>query len=148
MVPFGNAFHEAYALTLGGIGDNQVGFLVGIVDGVEGLDDIIHRVPVHLDHVPSEGTPTLTDIVDGHHVLRVTADLQVVTVDDGNEVVELVLPTSHRSFVDRALALLTIAHQDIGTVGGGRCGRCGREVGVTIHLLCDRHTDTDAESVS
>ena len=148
MVPFGDALHETDTLALGGIGDDQVGLPVLIVDGVESLDDILHRVTVHIDDIPSEGTPALTDRVDRHHILRVTTDLQVVTVDDGDEVVQFVLAASHGSLIDGTLTLFTVTHQHIGVVGRDWCGRVVVEIGVTVHFLSDRHTDADAESVS
>ena len=107
-------------------------FLVGVVDAVESTQDILHRVAVEFDDIPSEGAPTLLDGVQRHHILSITADLKVVTVDDSHQVVQMIAMACHGSFVDRAFALFAVAHHDIGAVG------------FFVHLGSNGHAYTDA----
>ena len=111
MVPFGNTLHEADTLALCRIRDNQVGFAVRVVDGSKCLHDVLHAVAVHRDYIPAEGRPALSDRVDGHHVFRVTADLQVIAVDYSHKVVQMIFVTSHSSLINAALTLLAVTHQ-------------------------------------
>ncbi len=136
MVPLGYAFHERDAEALGGFRDEQVGLAIGVVDGVEGAYDVVHGVAVHRHDIPSEGRPALAYVVKWHDVLGIAADLQMVAVDDGHEVVELILVGGHSSFVDTALALLAVAHKDVGAVA------------VRIHLGGQCHAYADAQAVA
>src|SRR5574344_1647908 len=88
---------------------------VVIVDVVEGAYDVIHTVTVHQNDVPTEGSPSVVDIVDRHYILCVATDLQVIAVYDCHEIVEMIAIGSHCRLVDRPFAPLPIAPQDIGS---------------------------------
>jgi hypothetical protein len=51
--------------------------------------------------------------------------LKAVHVDDGAEIVELVMPGGHRCFPDAAFLLLAVAHDDVNT--RGRAAKFERE---------------------
>ena len=113
-----------------------MGLPVAIVDSVERVENALHVVAVHLDDLPSEGRPALAHAVECHHVLGVSADLQVVAVDNGHEIVQMIHVAGHSCLVDRAFALLAVAHHHIGLIR------------LAVHLGRNSHTDADGKSVT
>ncbi len=80
---------------------------------VVGADDGGHVMPVDDDDVPAEGFPARA--VGGHVVLEHggAALAQAVDIDDGDEVVELVVGGHRGRFPHRALGGLAVAHHHV-----------------------------------
>ena len=96
--------------------------------GAEGGVERSVVVAIDIEDVPAVGDPRGTDVLR-HDIGDFAADLESVEVDEGDEVVELVLGGKAAGLADLALLLLTVAHTDEGGEGGaagaGRHGEAG-----------------------
>ena len=76
----------------------------------QGIDDLPHVMAVDAHHLPAESLVFGGERLDVHHRLSLAVNLQMVVVEDGNEVVELVLRGLHGRLPDLPLLLLAVAH--------------------------------------
>src|SRR5688572_29032766 len=97
---------------------------------VEGAKDFVVVVAVDLDDVPAEAAPALGRLTEGHDLFGGSVDLQAVAVEDGAEVVELVMGGGHRGLPDLALLRLAVSEDAVGAVvavvQAGRKGHADR----------------------
>jgi hypothetical protein len=97
VVPFNHAFHEADALALDRVGDNEHGLsLRGGFCQSHGEIGVV--VPIDFAHVPAERTPLVGHRCGTHHVLRAAGDLERIVIEDGDEIVELIVRGGHAGF--------------------------------------------------
>ena len=67
-------------------------------------------MPIDSHHLPAERLVFRGDRLDVHHRLGLAVNLQMVVVQDGHDIVELIVSGFHGSFPDLSLLLLAIAH--------------------------------------
>ena len=111
-MPAGNVFHEADALALHRVGQQQrrLARRGNVLRLLQAFDDLPDVVAIDLDDLPAEAAIALVQRLDVHHVLHPAVDLQPVAVDDAHQVVELVVRRLHHRFPDVAFLLLAVAH--------------------------------------
>ena len=74
-------------------------------------DDGAHVMTIHLDRLPAEGLELRADVIETGYVTNVAVNLQVVVVDDGNEIVKMVVGGEHGRFPDLPLLDFAVAEQ-------------------------------------
>lgn len=101
MMPFGDVLHEADTFAFNGIGDDD-GRLVGRCRIGHRGGEFRVIVPIDFAHVSTESAPLVRDRFGAHHVAGVAGDLECVAVENGDEIVELVVGGSQCRFPVRA----------------------------------------------
>jgi hypothetical protein len=86
---------------------------------VEGIEDFFDIVAVEFDDVPTKGAILFGKRIDVHNVFDPAVDLEAVFVEDGAEIVELVVTGSHGGFPDGTFLLFAIAHDADDAVRSG-----------------------------
>jgi hypothetical protein len=110
-VPSGNILHEADAPALHGIGKNHHRLVLdGSSDG-KGLHQLLHIVAVDAQHLPAKGGVFCGQRLHLHYILHPAVNLQPIDVNDGDDIVELVVAGLHRRLPNLPLLLLAVAHQ-------------------------------------
>ena len=115
-----------------GIRDDDGWFSYCLVRHLQRHLDLAIVMAVDLDSLPAKGNPFVFQWVDTHHLFRTAVDLQTVAVDDGAEVVRLVVCCCHGRLPDASLLLLAVAHN------------AENAVGHAIQLGGEGHTQSDA----
>ena len=88
---------------------------------------------IHLDRLPAEGLELRADVIETGYVTNVAVNLQVVVVDDGNEIVKMVVGGEHGRFPDLPLLDFAVAEQ-----------REDAALGAAVALLVNAHAERDA----
>ena len=135
-MPAGVVLHEAHALALDGLGQNHSGLALGGGSFLEGLDDLVIVVAVDLDDVPAEGLALLVQRLGGHDVGGAAVDLQAVHVDDGAQVVQLILGSGHESLPNLALGDFAVAQDGVDAVIP------------VVELAAQSHTDSGGNALA
>ncbi len=109
-VPASHVFHKRNALAFDRVANkgHRLSGVVTIAGKIELLDDIFHIVTVNFQNVPTERLILINDRVDVHDIFHFAVNLQAVLVENHDEVVELVLPRTHRGFPHRTFLVLTV----------------------------------------
>src|SRR5579862_674942 len=116
-VPGGHVLHVRHALALDGVGDDDARAVMRGAGAAEGLEQRGHVVAVDLGDRPVEGAPFRGQRLQPHDLVVARVALQLVVVDDGAEIVELVMRRAHRAFPYLALLQLAVAQERIDARG-------------------------------
>ena len=79
----------------------------------KGGAQVVIVMAVHPDGVPAEGGELVIQGIGGHDVGGAAVDLEAVDVDDGAQVVQLVLGGGHEGLPNLALLNLAVPHQGV-----------------------------------
>ena len=110
-VPARLILHEADALALDRIGEDNHRLAHHRPGPLEGVNDLVHVVAVDAQNLPAEAGVLLVQRLHLHHVLDPAIDLQAIAIDDADDVVQVEVSGLHRGLPDLALLLFSIAHQ-------------------------------------
>ena len=100
--------HEGYAVTLVGLGQDHCGTTLASSCAVEGFDDFFQIMTIDFDHVPTEGLELFVDGLHIHNIFVLTVDLETIPVNDGAQVVQLVVRSSHGRFPNQTFLDFTV----------------------------------------
>ena len=135
-MPAGNVLHEADALALDGVGQNDRRLAHGRARLLQRFHHLLHVMTIAAQHFPPEGTVFLVERLDVHDVLNAAVNLQPVLVHDADQVIELVAYGLHGGFPDGAFLLLAITHD------------AEHLVGLAGELARERRADGHAQALS
>src|SRR5439155_1117006 len=108
-----HVLHERDAFPLRRLRDDH-GWLALVRMGlVDRLEDLTHVVAVDREDVPAERLPLVREGLQGHDLLRAPLLLDPVPVDEGREVVQVVLPAGKRRLPRLPDVLLAIPHDAV-----------------------------------
>ena len=110
--------------------------VICIINGTESPDNVFHIVTIHILYLPTKCRPTVTDIINPHHIFGISTNLQMITIYYSYQIIQLVLPGSHCSLVYGTFTLLTVSHQHIGFIIP------------LIHFSCHGYTHPDRQAMS
>jgi hypothetical protein len=110
-MPAGLVLHKAHAFALDGVGQNHDRLAAGGAGLRECRNELLHVVPVRVHNLPSKTCVFVGERLYLHHVFDPSIDLQAIAVDDGDDVVEVVVAGLHSGFPDLALLLFAVAHE-------------------------------------
>ena len=89
-------FHERYAFALDRTCHDHVGLLAaGSLAGIQHIEQGLHVVAIYFDDIPTECLELGRQIPGLHDIVDVAIDLQVIAVNDGNQVAELLMDSEH-----------------------------------------------------
>src|SRR5450759_573339 len=112
VVPLVGVLHKRHALALHRVGDyTGRGVAARVADLVEGLEQLVHVVPVNLTAVPAERAPLLGERLERHYFLGGPVQGIAVPVDDGGEVPQPEVSRVHCRLPAHALFALPVAQQ-------------------------------------
>ena len=77
---------------------------------LEGGNELSEVVAVNLGSVPAKGLPFFSERLQLHNVIGPAVYLQLISVDDGDKVVELEVGGSHGGFPDLTFITFTVSH--------------------------------------
>ena len=109
-MPAGLVLHEADALTLHRIRQNDNRSSSDRLGLLQSVHDLLHIVAIDAQHIPAETGVFRRQRLDLHHVFDQAINLQAIAVDDANQIVELVVSSLHRGLPNLALLLFAVAH--------------------------------------
>src|SRR5215831_16955643 len=110
-MPLDLVLHEGDAASLTRIRDDTVRPSFFKRHRTEHLEQRADIVTVDLPHSPTEGAPFVTQGIERDGLFRARALLQAVSVDDHDEIIQLVLRGSHSCFPVAAFLKLTVARE-------------------------------------
>ena len=70
-------------------------------------------VAVHLDGVPVEGAPFFRQRIERHDVVHEAVQLDAIVIDDGHQVVDVLVAAEHGRFPDLPFLDLAVAENDV-----------------------------------
>ena len=109
-MPLGDVFHEAHAFAFGGVRDDERRLArFGRVGQRFGECRVV--VTVHGADGPAERAPFFVERFVAHHVARVAGDLERVMVENGHQVIQLVMRGGEARFPIRAFGQFAITQQ-------------------------------------
>src|SRR6185295_324124 len=112
-VPVRDVFHAAHALALHRVGEKQRWAACDFVCFLERAQDRVEVVTVGFNDLPAERAELRGQRFEAHDVGIRIVGLKLVVVDDGDEIVDLVMRRAHRGFPHFALLQLAIAQHDV-----------------------------------
>ena len=108
-MPAGLVLHVADALALGGFHHNGGGRSLGLPRLMERGLDLVKVVTVDLHHVPAKGFQLVRNGVGAHDLVHRAVDLESVVVNDGAQVVQLIVVGQHEGLPHLALLNFAVA---------------------------------------
>ena len=110
----------------------------GALGGVESVDERIDVVAVNLACLPAERGELGAHIAGVAHIGGVAVDLQMVAVDDGHKVVQVLMGGPHGGLPNLALLALAVAEQAEHTLRLARQLQAGGHAGGDGQALAER----------
>jgi hypothetical protein len=91
--------------------------IVGRSIEIEGVSrQVLGVMPVDFQHIPVEGSVFIRERIDVHHLAHPAVNLEIVLVNNAAEIIQLIMPGSHRRFPDAAFLLLSVAHDAVDSI--------------------------------
>ena len=105
--------HEADPFAFGGAGDDGRGLSLHPLCLIEGSQNLCQVVPIDLANMPAEGAPLISHGLGIHHLIGPAIDLLSVAINDGNQIIHLIVGGSHRCLPYLPLIALSIAEENV-----------------------------------
>lgn len=112
-VPLELAFEFGDALRGYSVGDDDGRLVENRMCFADGTVDVAEVVAVAFLDMPVPGAPFIDERIQGHDVLGEAVDLDVVPVDDGGQILYLLLASEHGTFPGIARVQFAVRHEAV-----------------------------------